>query len=84
VINLAYDADGIRVGKTFFDPTGALVRSTSYLVDTNNLTGYAQVLEEKTAEATWILRHCTGMGMGVETLFSIMIPVETSPCLRLQ
>jgi RHS repeat-associated protein len=52
VINLAYDADGIRVGKTFFDPTGALVRSTSYLVDTNNLTGYAQVLEEKTAESS--------------------------------
>jgi RHS repeat-associated protein len=50
VINLAYDGDGIRVGKTFFDPTGTLVRSTSYLVDTNNLTGYAQVLEEKIVE----------------------------------
>jgi len=47
-INIAYDADGARIGKTFFDQNGVLVRSTSYQVDTNNLTGYAQVLEEVT------------------------------------
>ena len=39
-VQIVYDGDGNRVGKTFNGVT------TQYLVDTNNLTGYAQVLEE--------------------------------------
>ena len=47
-VNLAYDADGNRIQKTLFDIGGNLTRATYYLVDTNNLTGYSQVLEEQT------------------------------------
>jgi RHS repeat-associated protein len=51
-INLAYDADGLRIRKTLLNSSSALVSSTSYLVCTNNHTGYAQVLEERTTTAT--------------------------------
>ena len=51
-VTIAYDADGNRIGKTLFDTTGTVVRSTSYLVDTNNLTGYAQVLEESSTASS--------------------------------
>ena len=40
VISIVYDGDGNRVSKTVNGVT------TDYLVDTNNLTGYAQVVEE--------------------------------------
>ncbi|MGC2237821.1 MAG: PKD domain-containing protein [Pyrinomonadaceae bacterium] len=39
-ITIVYDGDGNRVSKTINGVT------TNYLVDTNNLTGYAQVVEE--------------------------------------
>ena len=39
-VQIVYDGDGNRVSKTFNGNT------MMYLVDTNNLTGYAQVLEE--------------------------------------
>jgi RHS repeat-associated protein len=42
-ISIVYDGDGNRVSKTVDGVT------TTYLVDTNNLTGYSQVLEEKRA-----------------------------------
>ena len=42
-IRIVYDGDGNRVSKTVNGIT------TKYLVDTNNLTGYAQVVEELTA-----------------------------------
>jgi len=45
-INPSNDADGISVQKTELTAAIQLVASTSYLVCTNNLTGYAQVLEE--------------------------------------
>ncbi len=47
-INISYDADGNRVQKAIFDDALQLVSATYYLVDTNNLTGYSQVLEERT------------------------------------
>ena len=46
-INLSYDADGNRTAKNLLDANSAPVSSTTYLVDTNNLTGYAQVAEER-------------------------------------
>src|SRR5690606_25736681 len=48
---LGYDADGLRVRKTILNSGSSLVSSTTYLVCTNNLTGYAQVLEERTTSA---------------------------------
>ena len=45
VIRLAYDGDGNRVGKTVTPSAGSPV-TTKFLVDRNNLTGFAQVLEE--------------------------------------
>jgi RHS repeat-associated protein len=43
-IDLCYDHAGNRVAKSVFTSTNATF--TAYLVDANNLTGYAQVLEE--------------------------------------
>jgi len=51
IIFISYDADGHRVSKAVLD--GALnLREHHYLVDTNNHTGYAQVVEEKDASDT--------------------------------
>jgi RHS repeat-associated protein len=50
-INLSYDADGNRVQKTILNASPQVVSSTTYLVDTNNHTGYAQVLEETKADS---------------------------------
>ena len=50
-INLSYDADGVRIQKTILDLSGQLVSSTRYLVDTRNLTGYAQAAETTAARA---------------------------------
>ncbi len=52
VITLTYDADGNRVGKQLLDVSQSVLRSTSYLVDLNNQTGYAQVVEERLNEGT--------------------------------
>jgi RHS repeat-associated protein len=41
ITTIGYDGDGNRIQKTVDGVT------TTYLVDTNNLTGYSQVLEEK-------------------------------------
>lgn len=51
-VNLAYDADGLRISKTLLNASSQLVSTTSYLVCTNNLTGYAQVLEEQKSDAS--------------------------------
>ncbi|MBL8152020.1 MAG: RHS repeat-associated core domain-containing protein, partial [Blastocatellia bacterium] len=44
VITIKYDGDGNRVEKSVTENGES--RTTKYLVDTNNLTGYAQVVEE--------------------------------------
>lgn len=46
-IRLHYDADGIRIGKTLHDLITGQFTYHVYRVCTNNLTGYAQVLEER-------------------------------------
>ncbi len=51
-INLSYDADGIRIAKTLLDASAQPTSITSWLVDTNNLTGYAQVFEERVTTAS--------------------------------
>ncbi len=45
IIDILYDGDGNRVAKTV-TPFGGQSAATKYLIDTNNLTGFAQVLEE--------------------------------------
>jgi RHS repeat-associated protein len=49
-LRILYDADGNRVKKSI--TTGANTTSTYYLVDTQNPTGYAQVIEEHTQLGT--------------------------------
>jgi RHS repeat-associated protein len=46
-INVTYDADGNRLAKNILNAVGQPVSSTTWLVDTNNLTGYAQVFEQR-------------------------------------
>lgn len=53
-VNLSYDADGIRRQKTLLNAASQLVSTTSYLIDTNNHTGYAQVIEEYENSGTGI------------------------------
>ena len=45
IIDIVYDGAGNRVSKTV-TPSVGLPVTTQFLVDTNNLTGFAQVLEE--------------------------------------
>ena len=58
-VDLSYDADGNRVSKIVLD--GALgLREHHYLVDTNNHTGYAQVVEEKNASGNLLRANFYG------------------------
>jgi len=45
ILDYEYDAQGNQISKTRKDDGGLLIEDTYYLVDTNNLTGYAQVVE---------------------------------------
>jgi RHS repeat-associated protein len=46
-VNLSYDADGIVRQKTVFNASATLISTTGYLTDSQNPTGYAQVMEER-------------------------------------
>jgi RHS repeat-associated protein len=59
-ITIVYDGDGNRVAKTVGGVT------TSYLVDTNSLTGYAQVLEELQGGAV-VRKYTYGLDLISET-----------------
>jgi len=50
-INLGHDADGHRIAKTLLFLIATPVSTTTYLVDTNNHTGSAQVVEERVTTA---------------------------------
>ena len=56
-INLSYDADGHRIGKNVLSASVQPLATTSWLVDTNNLTGYAQVFEEQILTASGATRR---------------------------
>ena len=56
-INLSYDADGHRIGKNILSASVQPLATTSWLVDTNNLTGYAQVFEEQVSTASGTTRR---------------------------
>jgi RHS repeat-associated protein len=55
-----YDGDGNRVSKTV---TGLGQMTTRYLVDTNNMTGYAQVVEELDAANTVQVVYTYGLDL---------------------
>jgi len=57
VITVAYDGDGNRVSKTV---NGVVTR---YLVDTNNHTGYAQVVEELNGASQVTRRYAFGLDL---------------------
>ncbi len=71
-VNISYDADGIRIAKSILDGTGAAVSATSWLVDANNLTGYAQVLEERiaTTSGTALRTYTYGTSLISQSLVS--------------
>jgi RHS repeat-associated protein len=55
-IDLLYDADGNRIAKSIQSGTGLQpVQTTHYLLDTNNPTGYAQVVEEHQSDTASVL-----------------------------
>ena len=54
-ITIGYDADGNRIQKTISNLQSGISNSTWYHVDTNNLTGYAQVVEELRDDGTGML-----------------------------
>jgi RHS repeat-associated protein len=61
LIQVVYDGDGNRVSKTVAGVT------TKFLVDTNNLTGYAQVLEELDAAGTVQVAYAYGLDLISQT-----------------
>jgi RHS repeat-associated protein len=61
LISIVYDGDGDRVSKTVAGVT------TRYLVDTNNLTGYAQVVEELDAAGTIQVAYAYGLDLISQT-----------------
>lgn len=81
-VNLAYDADGNRIQKTLLDSSGALVRTTSYLVDTNNLTGYAQVVEERTSEISNLTSQITRIYTYGSDLISQAVSLGSQPLVQ--
>ena len=80
-VNLSYDSDGILHQKTVLSPELLSVSTTSYLTDTQNLTGYAQVLEERTQTAggTTVKTYAYGADLLSQSTFE---PSATLPVLR--
>ena len=56
-INIVYDGDGNRIGKTVNGVT------LKYLIDDRNPTGFAQVLEEQDSSGTPIVTYVWGLGL---------------------
>ncbi len=59
-IDLSYDIDGNRVRKTVYGALGQVEKDSLYLVDRNNHTGYAQVVEEMNEEGVLVSRYHYG------------------------
>ncbi|HKK19281.1 MAG TPA: RHS repeat-associated core domain-containing protein, partial [Opitutales bacterium] len=57
-VDLLYDAGGIRVRKTI--TAGASSELTNYLVDANNPSGYAQVVEERDGSGSLLAIYAYG------------------------
>jgi RHS repeat-associated protein len=73
-VNVTYDPDGHRVAKNILGAAAQPIASTTWLVDTNNLTGYAQVFEERTAQ----IANPTSQTTKVYTYGSDLISQSTS------
>lgn len=51
-VDYVYDADGNRIAKTIRAADNSLIYRIKFVVDSQNLTGYAQTLEEWSADGT--------------------------------
>jgi len=76
-VEYRYDANGIRVGQTITEDTdgdGSLAdetpTETKFLVDGQNPTGYAQVLEEKDAAGQVQKSHTLGLDVTSQALYT--------------
>jgi RHS repeat-associated protein len=67
VIDVLYDADGNRVAKTVAGLQPASSKTTRYLIDTNNPTGYAQVIEEHESTSASVL---STLNLQLSTVYS--------------
>jgi RHS repeat-associated protein len=66
-IDILYDAEGNRIAKTK-TTAGQPTETTRYLVDTQNPTGYAQVVEEHTATGNTPALHTTVYAYGADLI----------------
>ena len=80
-VNLSYDSDGILHQKTVLSPGLLSVSTTRYLTDTQNLTSYAQILEERTQTSggTTVKTYAYGADLLSQ---STLEPSATLPVLR--
>lgn len=77
-IKIHYDADGNRIGKSVVDFASLPLSTTSWLVDTNNLTEHAQVLEESIASSAGSVRRVYTYGLN---LLSQAAAVNSQPAV---
>jgi len=70
-VAIVYDGDGNRVAKTVAGAT------TTYLVDTQNPTGYAQVLVESNLQSGASTQYLSGLALVVESRTTIVNGIRT-------
>ena len=78
-ITLAYDADGNRIQKTISNQASQISNSTWYHVDTNNLTGYAQVFEELRDDGSGVLEVFRTYTYGLDLIAQHQLYPEEAP-----
>lgn len=85
-ITIVYDGDGNRVTKMVDALGTANDSTTTYVLDDRNLTGYAQVLEERDASGNTLVRYVYGLDLISQTrnTGTVGSPVWTTHYLRLR
>ena len=78
-ITLAYDADGNRIQKTILNSQFSMPNSYFYLVDRNNPTGYAQVVEELRDDSTGSLEVYRTYTYGLDLIAQHQLHHEEAP-----
>ena len=76
---LAYDADGNRIQKTILNSQFSMPNSYFYLVDRNNPTGYAQVVEELRDDSTGSLEVYRTYTYGLDLIAQHQLHHEEAP-----
>ncbi len=80
-VHLSYDADGLLRQKAVYNTSMGLISATGYLTDSQNPTGYAQIMEERinTAAGTTVKTYAYGNDLISQ---STLAPGSTLPVLR--